>query len=177
MSSVFPDHNHHSHSLYSGSRDVLEAYWDRLGEKPTQKTKRGGSPAGGNTNKELPFKFAPDGSDEWLPPVPSAGNWETLVHVVENIEKDEKGAVWANLLWNKMKKDGDPIRNKAPVWTCYMACPQKVRARSICHRFLNVDIVADAGLLREAYVSFMPIHFFLSLTVSSFPSVFTQSKV
>lgn len=42
--------------------------------------------------------------------------------------------------------------------------------------FLKVDNVADVEFLREASVSCMPIHFFLSLTVSSFPSVLPKSK-
>lgn len=126
--------NHQSHSRYSGSRDVLEAYWEIIGGKPVQKTKRRGRPASGSVKKKLTVKSAADGSDEWLPPVPSAGNWDALVQDVETVDKDEKGALWAYLLWSEKKKDGGPIRNKAPVRTCYKACPQKVRARSICHR-------------------------------------------
>lgn len=76
---------------------------------------------------------ADDESDEWLPPVPSAGNWDALVQDVETVDKNEKGALWAYLLWNEKRKDGSPIRNKAPVRTCYKACPQKVRARFVCH--------------------------------------------
>ena len=76
-------------------------------------------------------KSEDDGSDEWLPPVPSAGNWDELVQDVETIEKDEKGALWAYLLWNEKKIDGSSIRNKAPIRTCYKACPQKVRAHSL----------------------------------------------
>ena len=158
--------NHLSHSIYSGSRDVLEAYWEKFGGKPDQRKKIHASKS---VKKVVTFKSAVDESGEWLPPVPSSGNWDALVQDVETLDKDEKGAVCANLLWNEKKKDGGPIHSRAPITTCYMACPQKVRDRSICHRFLKVDNVADVGFLREADVSCMPIHFFLSLTISSFP--------
>lgn len=125
--------NHRSHLHHSGARDVLEAYWEIIGGKPVQKTKRRGRPASGSVKKKGAIKSEDDGSDEWLPPVPSAGNWDELVQDVETVEKDEKGALWAYLLWNEKKIDGSSIRNKAPIRTCYKACPQKVRAHSICH--------------------------------------------
>lgn len=112
-----------------GARDVLEAYWEIIGGKPVQKTKRRGRPSSGSLKKKG-AKSEDDASDEWLPPVPSAGNWDDLVQEVETIEKDEKGALWAYLLWNEKNIDGSSIRNKAPIRTCYKACPQKVRAHS-----------------------------------------------
>lgn len=124
--------NNQSHWLYSGSRDVLVAYWEIIGGNPVQKTKRRGRPASGSA-KKVAARPADDESDEWLPPVPSAGNWDALVQDVETVDKNEKGALWAYLLWNEKRKDGSPIRNKAPVRTCYKACPQKVRARFVCH--------------------------------------------
>lgn len=124
--------NHRSHLHRRGARDVLEAYWEIIGGKPAQKTKRRGRPASGSVRKKGAIKSEVDGCDEWLPPVPSAGKWDELVQDVETIEKDEKGALWAYLLWNEKKIDGSSIRNKAPVRTCYKACPQMVRAHFIC---------------------------------------------
>ena len=98
-------------------------------EGPVQKKRRGRPPGrkGGN-------KVSVDAVDEWVPPTPSDGNWDALVQVVETLEKDDKGALWTYLLWNEKKKDGGPLRNKVLVEISYMACPQKVRARSINHR-------------------------------------------
>lgn len=125
--------HHRSHLHHSGARDVLEAYWEIVAGKPVQKSKRRGRPISGSAKKKGAIKSEDDGSDKWLPPVPLAGNWDELVQDVETVEKDENGALWVYLLWNEKMIDGGSIRNKAPVRTCYKACPQKVRAHLICH--------------------------------------------
>lgn len=66
------------------------------------------------------------GTDDWIPPKPTAGAWDKHIQAVDTIEKDDAGKLWAYLLWTQQNADGYFYRNKAKLETCYVACPQRV---------------------------------------------------
>ncbi len=132
---------------------VLEAYWKKIGGKPTVPSKiskkRGRQSLSGNgsTNNtpkkqkrgrksthtlsldqtpEPPTGFTQVGDDDWEPPPPNKDAWDPLVQSIDTIERDDDGELWAYLLWNDKNGDGRFYRSKARVPTCNQACPQRV---------------------------------------------------
>lgn len=93
------------------------------------KKKRGRPPGGVGKKKAKKARNSPnvDAFGEWLPPKPYSNSWDPIVEVVEALDKDKDGVMWAYLLWTAKKHDGSRLRNKAPARVCYVACPQKVR--------------------------------------------------
>ena len=70
----------------------------------------------------------PDVDPDWSPPASGPSTWENDVLSVETIEgDDETDEMWAYLLWTAKGKDGNWIRTRAKLKTCYLCCPQRVR--------------------------------------------------
>ncbi|MCJ1463810.1 hypothetical protein MMC07_002419 [Pseudocyphellaria aurata] len=145
---------------FVGARDILEAYWEKLGGKPTPASAKavskkrsrqsgGGSgtpdsmvvkkqrKSGGRTTKdaiakddektpEPPTGFTEVGNDNWTAPKPVPNAWDPKVQMVDTIEKDDQGELWAYLVWNEKNDDGRFYRSKAKLMTCNKACPQRV---------------------------------------------------
>lgn len=134
------------------ARQVLEAYWKKIGGKPTTSSKvskkrsRQSLSGNGSTNRnkkqkqgrkstqtlsldqtpEPPAGFTQVGDDDWEPPAPNKDAWDPLVQSIDTIERDDDGELWAYLLWNDKNGDGRFYRSKARVPTCNQACPQRV---------------------------------------------------
>ena len=138
----------------SGARLILEAYWKKIGGKPTVPTriskKRSRQSLSGNGASDTPKKqkrgrksnqgtvsldqtpeppagFTQVGDDDWQPPPPNKDAWDPLVQAIDTIERDEQQELWAYLVWNDKNADGRFYRSKARVPTCNQACPQRVR--------------------------------------------------
>ncbi|KAI4262026.1 MAG: hypothetical protein L6R42_002791 [Xanthoria sp. 1 TBL-2021] len=138
-----------------GARDLLEAYWKEIGGKPVpaKKEKPAGKkrgrqstgtiqPAAKKQNKpgrksttamedqdgtpEPPKGWSDVNEDVWQPPPPLDNAWENLVMNVDTIEKDDKGELWAFLVWNEKNEDDRFNRSKAKLATCNKACPQRM---------------------------------------------------
>ncbi|KAL8933443.1 MAG: hypothetical protein Q9216_006360 [Gyalolechia sp. 2 TL-2023] len=136
----------------AGAREILEAYWAKIGGKPepttTQKKKRGRQSTGSqiepakkpkrgrkslpapepdaDATPEPPAGYADVNPDTWKPPAPNDNAWDPLVMNVDTIEKDSDGELWAYLVWNEKNDDGRFNRSKARLSTCRKACPQKM---------------------------------------------------
>ncbi|KAI4227264.1 MAG: hypothetical protein L6R36_002533 [Xanthoria steineri] len=139
-----------------GARDLLEAYWKAIGGKPdpaSKKEKPAGKKRGRQSTgtmqpaakkqmkpgrKSLSAMEDPDATPEppvgftnvnhetWKPPPPLDNAWENLVMNVDTIEKDDKGELWAFLVWNEKNEDDRFNRSKAKLATCNKACPQRM---------------------------------------------------
>ncbi|KAI4168484.1 MAG: hypothetical protein LQ343_006371 [Gyalolechia ehrenbergii] len=132
-----------------GAREILEAYWAKIGGKPEpthQKKKRGRQSTGSqvepakkqkrgrkslpvpepDATPEPPVGYADVNPDTWKPPAPNDNAWDPLVMNVDTIEKDNNGELWAYLVWNEKNDDGRFNRSKARLSTCRKACPQKM---------------------------------------------------
>ncbi|KAL8850760.1 MAG: hypothetical protein Q9221_004328 [Calogaya cf. arnoldii] len=138
-----------------GARDLLEAYWKSIGGKPVPSKqekpagkKRGRQstgtiqPAGKKQKRagrksttaiddpdatpEPPSGWQDVNPDTWKPPPPHDNAWEHLVMNVDTIEKDDKGELWAFLVWNEKNEDDRFNRSKAKLATCNKACPQRM---------------------------------------------------
>lgn len=135
----------------SGARDILEEYWNGIGGKPvpgsTKQTKKRNRQSTGKTTvepskrarkgrksaaadsdatPEPPVGYSDVNPDTWKPPAPNDGAWDKKVQAVDTIEKDDKGELWAYLVWNDQNDDGRFNRSKARLATCNKACPQKM---------------------------------------------------
>ncbi|KAL9630771.1 MAG: hypothetical protein Q9204_004548 [Flavoplaca sp. TL-2023a] len=138
-----------------GARDLLEAYWKSIGGKPVPGTKekptgkkRGRQSTGTiqpaakkqkkpgrkstsaledpDATPEPPKGYQDVNPDTWKPPPPHDNAWENLVMNVDTIEKDDRGELWAFLVWNEKNEDDRFNRSKAKLATCNKACPQKM---------------------------------------------------
>lgn len=140
--------------IFSGAKELLEEYWEKLGGKPVPgtsggKKKRaqqsvGGTPdtsakkpkvgAGrkgkGASSSKLPDKRmvgTEEPDEDWKPP---AGSWEERVQIIETIEKTEDDKLYAFVLWTDCGNDGKYIRSKQPLDhspdSCYEHCLRKV---------------------------------------------------
>ncbi|KAL9613367.1 MAG: hypothetical protein Q9167_002070 [Letrouitia subvulpina] len=134
-----------------GARDILEEYWNSIGGKPvpgsTKQTKKRNRQSTGKTTaepakrarkgrksaaadsdatSEPPVGYSDVNPDTWKPPAPLDGAWDKKVQAVDTIEKDDKGELWAYLVWNDQNDDGRFNRSKARLATCNKACPQKM---------------------------------------------------
>lgn len=138
----------------SGAREILDAYWEKIGGKPKpsykpagkkrgrqstgnqpeaakKKQKRGRKSASNvqdkdDANDEFPPGFTDVDPESWKPPAPEDNAWEDLVMQVDTIEKDNDDMLWAYLVWNEKNDDGRFNRTKARLATCNRACPQKM---------------------------------------------------
>lgn len=70
--------------------------------------------------------FTEVGDDDWKVPKVKKDSWDDKVQTVDTIEKDDKGVLWAYLLWNQKSADGRFYRSKAVLSNCKLACPQRV---------------------------------------------------
>ena len=142
-------------SPHRGARDLLEAYWISIGGKPVPGTKekpagkkRGRQSTGTiqpaakkqkkpgrkstsaledpDATPEPPKGYQDVNPDTWKPPPPHDNAWESLVMNVDTIEKDDRGELWAFLVWNEKNEDDRFNRSKAKLATCNKACPQKM---------------------------------------------------
>lgn len=75
---------------------------------------------------EPPVGFTNVNHETWKPPPPLDNAWEHLVMNVDTIEKDDKGELWAFLVWNEKNEDDRFNRSKAKLATCNKACPQRM---------------------------------------------------
>ncbi|KAL8679692.1 MAG: hypothetical protein Q9186_004054 [Xanthomendoza sp. 1 TL-2023] len=139
-----------------GARDILEAYWTKIGGKPlpmalqpkstgkkrgrqstgtiqpSKKAKKAGRKSASaaqdddDNTPEPPVGYVDVNPDIWKPPPPNDNAWDPLIMNVDTIEKDDKGELWAYLVWNEKNNDDRFNRSKAKLATCNKACPQKM---------------------------------------------------
>ncbi|KAL8829714.1 MAG: hypothetical protein Q9170_006053 [Blastenia crenularia] len=129
-----------SNFQHSGAREILEAYWVKIGGKPvpapkTKGKKRGRQSTGSqvepakkqkkkgrkstsaipdpDATPEPPPGYTDVDSDAWTPPPPNDNAWDPLIMTVDTIEKDSEGELWAYLVWNEKNDDGRFNRSKA----------------------------------------------------------------
>ncbi|KAL8780069.1 MAG: hypothetical protein Q9213_006628 [Squamulea squamosa] len=128
-----------------GARDLLEAYWKKIGGKPeptpiepknagkkrgrqstgtiqpTKKQRKGRKSASAAEDPDdepaHPIGYTDVNPDTWEPPPPLDNAWEDHVMNVDTIEKDDKGELWAFLVWNQKNDDDRFNRSKARVFT------------------------------------------------------------
>ncbi|KAI4247435.1 MAG: hypothetical protein L6R40_001383 [Gallowayella cf. fulva] len=102
--------------------------------KPAKKPKKAGRKSASAAQDYDDDEGSPDGpvgftnvnSDTWIPPKPDDNAWDPLVMNVDTIEKDDKGELWAYLVWNEKNDDDRFNRSKARLATCNKACPQRM---------------------------------------------------
>ncbi|KAL9000665.1 MAG: hypothetical protein Q9169_000701 [Polycauliona sp. 2 TL-2023] len=158
-----------------GARDLLEAYWKSIGgkpvaaakEKPASK-KRGRQSTGTiqpaakkqkkpgrksttaledpDATPEPPKGFSDVNPDVWKPPPPHDNAWEPLVMNVDTIEKDDKGELWAFLVWNEKNDDDRFNRSKAKLATCNKACPQAMLKFYEQHVYVSSSFLPSLAL-------------------------------
>lgn len=112
-------------------------------ETSTKKQKKGGRKSKDASKLENDIEtpgfehtagFTQVGTDDWKPPKVKKDSWDDHVQVVDTIEKDDDGVLWAYLLWNDKSDDGRYYRSKAKLSSCKQACPQRVgSALNTCH--------------------------------------------
>lgn len=98
---------------------------------------------------EPPVGFTNVNHETWKPPPPLDNAWENLVMNVDTIEKDDKGELWAFLVWNEKNEDDRFNRSKAKLATCNKACPQRML------RFYEQHVYVFAFLLCPHVRSFV----------------------
>ncbi|KAL8736677.1 MAG: hypothetical protein Q9166_000043 [cf. Caloplaca sp. 2 TL-2023] len=79
-----------------------------------------------DASPEPPVGYTDVNPDTWQPPAPNDNAWDPLVQNVDTIEKDDKGELWAYLVWNEKNDDNRFNRSKARLATCNKACPQRM---------------------------------------------------
>ncbi|MCJ1328697.1 hypothetical protein MMC10_005374 [Thelotrema lepadinum] len=134
-----------------GAQDILEAYFEDIGGRPSanskakkrgrksntsavetpepsaKKTKTGfegrrGRPPKGESSDNLAWPAA--NSDDWQPPKPIKDAWEDLLVIVETIEVEENGSKWAFIQWVAEDEHGKKRTSRAPLKAVYTAAPQ-----------------------------------------------------
>lgn len=106
---------------------VSEATPSAKKPKKAGRKSKGASAEGDNDGTpEAPTGFTEVGEDDWQPPKALDRAWDSAVQSVDTIEKDNKGDLWAYLLWNNKNEDGRYYRSKARLPVCNKACPQRV---------------------------------------------------
>ncbi|KAL8722285.1 MAG: hypothetical protein Q9225_001189 [Loekoesia sp. 1 TL-2023] len=153
----------------AGAREILEAYWAKIGGKPVPAPKpapkkRGRQSTGSqvepakkqkkgrkstsaipdpDATPEPPVGFTDVNPDTWKPPPPNDNAWDPLIMNVDTIEKDNNGDLWAYLVWNEKNDDGRFNRSKARLETCKKACPQKMLTFYEKHVYVTPSLMAS----------------------------------
>ena len=141
----------------SGATDILEAYFAKIGGRPSadkkgnSAKKRGRKSNASTTETPEPnskrsktgfegrrgrpakgasnedLKWPDVTTGEWTPPKPTKDAWEDLIVSIETIEVEENGTKWAFLLWSVEDENGKKRTSKAHLKSVYTAAPQAVR--------------------------------------------------
>ena len=139
----------------SGAKDILHAYWNKIGGRPLskkeqsaqkrresakqkrekidsdtpppKKQKRGRKSGGGAADEdEGPPGLTSVGDDEWQIPHPHPGAWDHQIDSIDTVEREENGQLWAYLVWGEKTEGGRFRRSKAKMEVVYTAAPQKM---------------------------------------------------